>query len=80
MRNELQQRLVDRYPTWFSIGGDPTPLTALSANMHWPSGLRGGIRRIHRDPSTTKLYDRRGYNPEKAGVSLPRIEGRLLHP
>ncbi len=20
----------------------------------------------HRDPSTTKLYDRRGYNPEKA--------------
>jgi hypothetical protein len=23
MRNELQQRLVDRWPTWFSIGGDP---------------------------------------------------------
>jgi hypothetical protein len=22
----------------------------------------------HRDPSTTKLYDRRGYNPEKSGV------------
>jgi hypothetical protein len=23
MRDELQQRLVDRWPTWFSIGGDP---------------------------------------------------------
>jgi hypothetical protein len=23
MRNELQQRLVDRWPSWFSIGGDP---------------------------------------------------------
>jgi hypothetical protein len=22
----------------------------------------------HRDPSTTKLYDRRGYNPEKAAA------------
>jgi site-specific recombinase XerD len=22
----------------------------------------------HRDPSTTKLYDRRGYNPEKAAT------------
>jgi hypothetical protein len=21
---------------------------------------------VHRDPGTTKLYDRRGYNPEKA--------------
>jgi integrase/recombinase XerD len=24
----------------------------------------------HRDPSTTKLYDRRGYNPEKAAIFL----------
>jgi hypothetical protein len=24
----------------------------------------------HRDPSTTKLYDRRGYNPEKAASFL----------
>jgi hypothetical protein len=24
----------------------------------------------HRDPSTTKLYDRRGYNPEKRRASL----------
>jgi hypothetical protein len=23
MRYELQQRLVDRWPTWFNIGGDP---------------------------------------------------------
>jgi hypothetical protein len=23
MRNELQRRLVDRWPTWFNIGGDP---------------------------------------------------------
>jgi len=26
----------------------------------------------HRDPGTTKLYDRRGYNPEKAAASSPR--------
>ncbi len=25
-----------------------------------------GVVAGHRDPSTTKLYDRRGYNPEKA--------------
>ncbi len=30
----------------------------------------------HRDPSTTKLYDRRGYNPEKRQVFLRHIEGR----
>ena len=24
----------------------------------------------HRDPSTTKLYDRRGHNPEKRRASL----------
>jgi hypothetical protein len=30
----------------------------------------------HRDPSTTKLYDRRGYNPEKAAsFFLRRIDG-----
>jgi hypothetical protein len=23
MRDELRQRLVDRWPTWFNIGGDP---------------------------------------------------------
>jgi hypothetical protein len=23
MRNELQQRLEDRWPSWFSVGGDP---------------------------------------------------------
>jgi hypothetical protein len=28
----------------------------------------------HRDPSTTKLYDRRGYNPEEAARSLRRID------
>ncbi|MGI4748346.1 MAG: tyrosine-type recombinase/integrase [Janthinobacterium lividum] len=28
----------------------------------------------HRDPSTTKLYDRRGYNPEKAASFLRRIK------
>ena len=47
----------------------------------------------HRDPGTTKLYDRRGYNPEKAasffatyrarrgaGQSCPRTDGSdLLH-
>src|SRR5947209_5938246 len=27
----------------------------------------------HRDPSTTKLYDRRGYNPEKAASFLECI-------
>jgi integrase/recombinase XerD len=27
-------------------------------NVHWAAG--------HADPSTTKLYDRRGYNPEKS--------------
>ena len=25
----------------------------------------------HRDPGTTKLYDRRGYNPEKAASFFP---------
>ena len=25
----------------------------------------------HRDPSTTKLYDRRGYDPEKAARTTP---------
>jgi len=28
----------------------------------------------HRDPSTTKLYDRRRYNPEKAASFFRRIE------
>ena len=28
----------------------------------------------HRDPSTTKLYDRRGYNPEKAASFLRRTK------
>jgi len=28
----------------------------------------------HRDPSTTKLYDRRGYNPEKAARFLRHID------
>jgi integrase/recombinase XerD len=37
----------------------------------------------HRDPSTTKLYDRRGYNPEKAAsflrlTSQPAIPASLL--
>lgn len=27
----------------------------------------------HRDPSTTKLYDRRGYNPEKGGELLCHV-------
>ena len=31
----------------------------------------------HRDPSTTKLYDRRGYNPEKAACFSPLI--RVIH-
>jgi hypothetical protein len=30
--------------------------------------------RGHRGPCTTKLYYRRGYNPEKAASFLPRIE------
>jgi integrase len=30
----------------------------------------------HRDPSTTKLYDRRGYNPEKAASFLRLTEAR----
>ena len=29
----------------------------------------------HRDPSTTKLYDRRGYNAEKAARFLRPIKG-----
>jgi hypothetical protein len=28
----------------------------------------------HRDPSTTKLYDQRGYNPERAASFLPRTD------
>ena len=30
----------------------------------------------HRDPSTTKLYDRRGYNPEKAASFVRRLDFR----
>jgi len=29
----------------------------------------------HRDPSTTKLYDRRGYNPEKAASFFAIYQG-----
>ena len=34
----------------------------------------------HRDPSTTKLYDRRHYNPEKAAASLLPTEPCLCTP
>jgi hypothetical protein len=33
----------------------------------------------HRDPSTTKLYDRRGYNPEKAAGTSHPIGGSRTH-
>jgi hypothetical protein len=35
-----------------------------SISHHPDSGIAQAAG--HRDPSTTKLYDRRGYNPEKA--------------
>jgi integrase/recombinase XerD len=34
----------------------------------------------HRDPSTTKLYDRRGYNPEKAASFVRGAKVRALTP
>jgi hypothetical protein len=36
------------------------------AVIAWPLGARISESGSIRDPSTTKLYDRRGYNPEKA--------------
>jgi hypothetical protein len=38
------------------------PLDVSAQIAHSPVQKAAG----HRDPSTTKLYDRRGYNPEKA--------------
>ena len=43
---------------------------------HHESGVRGRTKRMadggtgHADQSTTKLYDQRGYNPEKSAESL----------
>ena len=33
----------------------------------------------HRDPGTTKLYDRRGYNPERASLRLTESGALACH-
>jgi hypothetical protein len=52
---------------------DTTLPTTLDTGRRRVSPLRDGAQLEdvqkaagHRDPGTTKLYDRRGYNPEKA--------------
>jgi hypothetical protein len=50
--------------------GEPRPFDARDIH-HDSTALENGaqledVLQKARDPSTTKLYDRRGYNPEKA--------------
>jgi integrase/recombinase XerD len=56
-----------------SLGSTAKLLGALDARTFITTALENGAQLEdvqkaagHRDPSTTRLYDRRGYNPEKA--------------
>jgi len=52
---------LDRGHSAHSMGATITPLLENGAQLEDVQKPAG-----HRDPSTTKLYDRLGYNPEKA--------------
>jgi hypothetical protein len=61
----------DPWETWtlcWRGGFEPSvPVSRIYANTEITADREHrGHRSGHRDPSTTKLYDRRGYNPEKA--------------
>lgn len=64
-------RLVRKYAAWVGLARGYSAhsvratfiTTALENGAHL-EGVQKGAG--HRDPSTTKLYDRRGHNPEKA--------------
>jgi hypothetical protein len=69
--SDMAGHLADR-PRVVSVIGEPG-IRSVAVGEQRRSGLHVGPHKTivqkaagHRDPGTTKLYDRRGYNPEKA--------------
>ena len=64
--------------TWLAVVGDPIGRMAARTNSQGGRMAPAKKAAENRDPSTTKLYDRRGYNPEKAASFLRPIDFRSL--
>jgi integrase/recombinase XerD len=63
-------RMVRKYAAEIGLAGGYSAhsmrATFITIALENSAKLEGVQKAGHRDPSTTKLYDRRGYNPKKA--------------